>query len=577
MMALGGHRDGLSVGDARRTRLHLQPETLLEPFQVDAQVQVRQPADHRLVGLLLVLDLEAGVLLGQPVQGAGKLLLLPAAACAHRQAEHRPRIGHRRKVDVVLVVAVVQHRAQVQFLDLGDRGDVAGHGAFDLLVLASAQPEQVADLEWLAAVADEQLRFAPHGALVDPEHAQLADEGVVHDAEHRRQYMRLRVRGGGEWPGTGPFSLEERWSVALAGMREQARGHVEQRGDAGAGARGSEAHRHQVALAQALFERIVQFGPGQPAFATFQVVVHDRFVDLHHLVDDALVPVGHGAEVAVAPGLAEAVHHPAAAAGGKVEGQDLGTEHLAQPLQHARRIGALGIDAVDHDRPAQAALARPLHQAARAVLDAGGGIDHDQRGFHHGQRRQRGPAEVRIAGQVDQVEMQWLPVAGAVDAGDCRVDGMAAAFLDRVEVRGGAAAFDAAGGLDRAAGLQQGFEQRGLAGAGMAGERDVADVLCRVGHDGRSLPVWRAPGRRWARDGREPAGKARPCGRPHGADMAVRGRNTAFRAFARGAVMAGAHLSASPPHARVATQHGCTLRAGHVFRATLRPLTAKER
>src|SRR5690606_40444301 len=51
-----------------------------------------------------------------------------------------------------------------------------------------------------------------------------------------------------------------------------------------------------------------------------------------------------------------------------------------------------------------------------------------------------------------------------------------------------------------------------------------------------------------------------PCGGPSCAVMAVRGRNAAVRAFARGAVMAGAHLSASRSAGRVATQHaGCGL------------------
>src|SRR5690606_20546134 len=72
-----------------------------------------------------------------------------------------------------------------------------------------------------------------------------------------------------------------------------------------------------------------------------------------------------------------------------------------------------------------------------------------------------------------------------------------------------------------------------------------------------------------------------PAGGPHGAVMAVRGRNAAVRAFARGAVMAGAHLSASPSAGRVATQHASAvrpaIRAGNARLRTLRAFPRRQR
>ncbi|EEF93536.1 hypothetical protein CATMIT_01832, partial [Catenibacterium mitsuokai DSM 15897] len=179
VMAFGAAGDGLAVGDARRARLHFHPVLVLEPVQVDAQVQIGQAADHGLVGLGLVLDLEARIFFGQLVQRGGELLLLAFARRLHRQAEHRSREVQRRQVDVVLVVAVVQHRVEMQLVDLGHRGDVAGHGLLDLDVVAALELEQMADLERFLAVVDEQLRVLPDCALVDPEHAELADEGIV--------------------------------------------------------------------------------------------------------------------------------------------------------------------------------------------------------------------------------------------------------------------------------------------------------------------------------------------------------------------------------------------------------------
>ncbi len=257
VVALGGGADGLAVGDARRPRGHFNAVAVPEPVQVDAQVQVRQAADDGFVGFLLVLDVEAGVLLGQLVQGVGELLLLAAAGGLDRQAEHRPREVDRREVDVVFVVAVVQHGVEVQVVDLGHRGDVAGHRAVDLDVVLALDAEQVADLERLAAVVDEQLRILLHRALVHAEDAQLAHERVVGDPEHVGDHVRIRVRGQFQRPGFGAAALEEQGRVAFAGMREQAPGHVQQLAHAHPGARRGEAHRHQVAFAHARLERIV--------------------------------------------------------------------------------------------------------------------------------------------------------------------------------------------------------------------------------------------------------------------------------------------------------------------------------
>ena len=59
----------------------------------------------------------------------------------------RPNIGlrevERREVDLVLVVAVVQHRVEMQVVDLGDRGDVAGDRLLDLDVVLALELEQV--------------------------------------------------------------------------------------------------------------------------------------------------------------------------------------------------------------------------------------------------------------------------------------------------------------------------------------------------------------------------------------------------------------------------------------------------
>jgi hypothetical protein len=60
---------------------------------------------------------------------------------------------------------------------------------------------------------------------------------------------------------------------------------------------------------------------------------------------------------------------------------------------------------------------------------------------------------------------------------DAAVDRMGARFFLAVGIGHRVAAIDATCRLDRATGQQQRFKQRGLARAGVTGERDIADLF----------------------------------------------------------------------------------------------------
>jgi len=211
--------------------------------------------------LAVVLDQETRVFLGQLVQGGGKFLFLPAGAGFDRQAEHGLREIQRPEPDVVLVVAVVQHGVEVDVLDLGHGGDVAGHGLVDFHVVLALQLEKMPDLERLAAVADEELRVAPDGALEHAEHRSLADERVDDDFEHVRDHVLLRIRRGADFNGGGDLAFIEGRRVAFGRVRHQPREHVEEFRHARAVACRYEAHRHEVTVAQRLldFQRLSLF------------------------------------------------------------------------------------------------------------------------------------------------------------------------------------------------------------------------------------------------------------------------------------------------------------------------------
>ena len=88
---------------------------------------------------------------------------------------------------MVLVVGIVQHRVEVQLVDLGHGADVARDRLRDLRVVLSLKLVEMRDLDRLARVADQQLRARAYRSLVDAEDAELADEGVDGHLEHVRR------------------------------------------------------------------------------------------------------------------------------------------------------------------------------------------------------------------------------------------------------------------------------------------------------------------------------------------------------------------------------------------------------
>ena len=161
-----------------------------------AQVQIAQAVDHAVVGGGHVLQPQAGVFAHQLLQDVVQPLLVTAPLGLDRQAMHRQREIQRFEMDVVVVGRVVQHGVEVQLLDLGDGAQVARIGARHLDEFLALQPQQMADLERPAGIADVQLGPGGQGALVHAQHAHLADVRVDGDLEHVRDHMLGRVGFG---------------------------------------------------------------------------------------------------------------------------------------------------------------------------------------------------------------------------------------------------------------------------------------------------------------------------------------------------------------------------------------------
>ena len=266
-------------------------------------------------------------------------------------------------------------------------------------------------------------------------------------------------------------------------------------------------------VAQRLLERLVEL-LGLEVRTLLQVELHQSLVDLHHLVDDLRVRVGHGGEVAGLPGgLEEAVHDALSAPRREVDRQHLLAEGLPRLLQQGGEVDALGVDLVDDDHPAEPALRGPLEQTLGGHLDARVGVHHHRHRLHGGKHRHGAAEEVGQPRRVDHVQMP----AAEIEARDRRVQRVQQVLLQGVEVADRGPLVHATGLRDGASHVQQRLQEGGLTGATGANQRDVADVLRRVaGHD---LLASLVPGRCRSRPATNACGRfvsvvAKPLGYP---------------------------------------------------------------
>jgi hypothetical protein len=277
----------------------------------------------------------------------------------------------------------VQHRVAGQLVDARHRAQVAGHRELGLDRVLALHAQQVGDLEGLAAVADVELRVGRDLALMHPEQAELAAVGVVGDLEDMGDDVALGIERDLDRLRRRALALEEGGHVGFGGVGGELAEDVEQLAHAGAAARGDEAHRHQVALAQGLLEGGVEL-LGVERLALLEVLRHQRLVELDDLVDDRVVG-GRGAGEGgggAAVRREEAVDDAAAVGCGQVDRQALAAEGGGDGVHQRAEVGARGVDLVDHDHAALAL--RGVHHAPGAALDACRGVDHHRGGVGRG-------------------------------------------------------------------------------------------------------------------------------------------------------------------------------------------------
>ena len=173
------------------------PELPGQALEGDGEVQVALTAELGLVDLVVAADHQRGVVLDEPVQGGGQLVLVggvdgrdrhPVDGVGHRRGRHGDR-GALRGEGV----------AGDRVAQLGDGGDVAGGDLGHLDVLLAAQGEEAVEALVGTAAGVHQVVVGAHGARQHPEQGDLADEGVGDGAEDLHQGLAGGVGDHGRW------------------------------------------------------------------------------------------------------------------------------------------------------------------------------------------------------------------------------------------------------------------------------------------------------------------------------------------------------------------------------------------
>src|ERR687890_842048 len=185
VVLLDGLADRLAVGHLRLAHVGLDLELTPHAVDEDLQVQLPHAGDDRLAGLLVELDLEGRVLLGELLDGRAELLLVAFGLRLDGDRDDRRGEGHRLEDDRVLRVAERVTRGGL--LQADDRDDLAGAHAIALLALVGVHLVDLADP--LLAVLGAVEHRGPRGELagVHADVGQLAEVLVGLDLEGQRR------------------------------------------------------------------------------------------------------------------------------------------------------------------------------------------------------------------------------------------------------------------------------------------------------------------------------------------------------------------------------------------------------
>src|SRR6478609_3244099 len=420
--------DGLAVGHLRLADGRLDAELALHPVDEDLQVELAHAGDDRLAGLLVGLDREGRVLVGEALDRRAELLLVALRLGLDRDLDHRGRERHRLEHDLVLRVA--ERVAGLGVLQAHDGDDLAGADRRDLLTLVGVHLVDLADPLLLAVDRVDHGRAGLELARVDPDVDQLAQvrvggdlvgqagerlvvrrealdldglvlDGVTDDrvdVERRRQVLDDRVEQG---------------LHALVLERRAAEHRVELVGEGRATDGRLELLDAELALVEELLHDLV-------------VGVRQRLEQLLAVLRGLLGQLGRDLldDVVLADGGLAAPDQRAHAdqvddadevtlgADRQLQDQRGGVEALDHHVDAAEEVRAGAVQPVDEAHPGHGVLVRLAPHGHRLRLDTGDTVEDGDGAVEDAQRALDLGGEVDVTRGVDNVDLVVLPPAG---------------------------------------------------------------------------------------------------------------------------------------------------------------------
>ena len=221
--------DRLAVGDLRLADGGLDAELAHHPVDEHLEVELAHSVDHGLPGLLVALDAEGRVLLGEALKRGRQLLLVDLGLRLDRDGDHGLREDDLLERDRRVGGAEGVARRGLLEADPGE--DVARVALVDLLAGVGMHHQQPADPLGPAGGDVEHPAAGAELAGVDAEIGELADEGVGHDLEGERRERGVVVGRPGRRVALGVAldRLDAGYGVDLQRRRQQRDDRVEQR------------------------------------------------------------------------------------------------------------------------------------------------------------------------------------------------------------------------------------------------------------------------------------------------------------------------------------------------------------
>src|SRR6059058_1118244 len=467
----------LEVRDARLVQLDVHAEAPLQPLDRDLDVDLRQAREQLLPGLRIAPEVDRRVLLGEPPQARGHLLLVAFRLRLDGEAHHGLGEADRRQLDLAL--RVDEQVARLRLLELRDGADVAGAEVVRRRVLLALQLEHLPDALLRVAARVDDVRVRLDAAVedakdVDPPRERIRDRledergrAVAADVDRRAL---LRRRGN---------ALDE--EVQQRGRPQVLRRHSARDGKELA-ARDRVLERvsdlldgEVLAVEVALHQALVGLDDG---VEQFRVVLVDLRLELGRNLHRLTLALTLGTHVRAHVQEVDDARELVLCPDRQVDRDAVLAQLLLQRAEHAEEIGALAVEHVHEQNARQVALRRPGPVPSRLHLDTHHAAHDEQRTFDDAKRGDRVSDESRVAGRVDQVDLAVLPLRVA----DARGERHVSSLLVLVPVGNRRPRLDRPEPVRRAGLEQHRFHERRLSRPAVSDDGDVANLPRLVGH-----------------------------------------------------------------------------------------------